>query len=297
MDENHQSFYELVRATEDRIIQISAGKEASKQEVDALIDAYHQSPKRNQVEDIKRFQKFIVHNAKQPLLLRAVPFYETTWMLCGMGEPETGISQVAASMLKAVNKLTGGDLIKNHDGLFKNLIEEQDNLNKRTLSTWLTAAQKGEVIEIKRFDIYRKLVRTMSHAAKTYKAPHTFWANISTNVPEICRHMLITNDKSGAAYNKLSCVGDIGTVDSPVYMPFITVNLPGVLGEVKKNMDVSIGGRPAAAAKNMNFPLTYTQAVIFITAKYSKVDFPQYPVTELNKLFEVNENRRRRLGG
>jgi hypothetical protein len=140
----------------------------------------------------------------------------------------------------------------------------------------------------------------LSHATRWLKLPHSIWQDLAVDSSLLfLRNSPVIPDKNknNPAY-RLSYVGDIGTTDSPIYMPFITVNSSQILGSILDAADVIIGGdgKYYKLYRKTAYPYLYGTAVLATAINCSTCGEDSTPILSLSKTLEVNENRRRRLG-
>lgn len=290
-----QTYYDLVREFEGQIVAAAAAKACRTQkDIDAYIDAYVYDGGygNNTIEYMQIFRDAINTVATTPLSIGVLPVFEITWMLGGITTEGKRIEQAASLLLKRMDGLTDGVMCDNYNTYFNPAC----SLSKRCLQQWIALARNDQPIKGIRADRYKQLICMLAEATKAHKLPVGIWSTLTGEMfPEL---VTIIFQECNEPNNKSACIADTGTSDTPIYMPFIACNGPGVMYYIKGIVDSAVAGtRISAIVRSISISIPHVTAAIIVALKNSRVPCIESPVNRIGSVFEEVETQRRKMGG
>lgn len=242
--------------------------------------------------------KFIGGNKDKPSVFRVAPFFETTWLLLSLGADDKPKGYAVTDLVRFFDEKYNGSLAHGYKDRYTQACKQGNALSYRRFWDVITAARKNKPMPLLQVDSYRKLICMLAQRS-TENRDHTLWTEATKVVtPNLNSLMHYFTPEEMAKDNRLrmNAVGNIGTVTEPVYVPFITLNIPALLGV----LDIALRNRfnetpKCRAARAIKLPLLNAYATYMVAITESKKAPAEIsPAAHLAKLLEVVENRRRK---
>lgn len=293
------TFYEKRLEVEKRLLAYMHDVSLNSEELQRHVEDYYASGMANTTKHFKFFcDKFIETNKGNPSVYRAAPFFETTWLLLSLGADKRPKEYAVTDLVRFFDERYNGKLTSGYKERYTQACKQGNALSYRRFWDVITAAREQKPMPVLKVDSYRKLICMLAQRSAEDR-DHSLWTEatkvVTPNLNSLMKHF---TPEEMAKDNRLrmNAVGNIGTVAEPVYMPFITLNIPAFLGVLDIVLRNKFDERPQCrAARVIKLPLinTYAHYMVPIT-ECKKAPEEVSPAAQLSKLLEVVENRRRK---
>jgi hypothetical protein len=299
-----QIIHEQIIELEEALVLKAYAVPPKSKEAESILYDYRRNPYQNTRPMLDNFLLFLEMNSVQPMSLRAIPLYELSWLLGNFNiQNPNALGENASKMLNYILKATNERIKTDRNYIFKNLPSTPPNPKFSTYKKWLQLAEDGEPIPHIKAGKFEKIISIIALMTERYSIGAKFYTPLTAQLfPEIRNNIPVLeidiDNPPPINVNdlKLAIVGDIGTVDMPRPMPFITVNFPAVMERIKQNMEAFIDHAGMYRVRNINISYPKTQAVLMVIAKNSKCHYGELPIPRLEPFLEEVKNRRRVLG-
>jgi len=296
-----KSFYERVKEAEQVLLRTYAGAPKNQEDFDAYLEKCRNHNRPNRIEHLEGFYKFLSLVADKPFRSAALPFFEVSWLLSGIGQDGLDGPEAAAELIRQGDRLTGKTLTRDFKITYAPLISMGEAVSERAFRRWVKDAREGKPAKGIKVRQYRKLVQMITHISRRFKNDRSFWTDAAMSVcPAIKGEIIPFPEELSESSTpvRVSVTGNVGTEASPIYMPFISVNFTGVIKRIKGILeDLSATGEMTTRlANSLYLPIVNTHLMMHVSGKISVSSIGEIPALKLMEVLEVSENRMRGIG-
>lgn len=298
--EEQKTFYEKQRERERNLHAYVHNIDEDSQEAWKILEDYHAKGCPNTTDHYKLFyDKLILNNREKPAKEYMAPFFETTWLLLTLNEDLKPKEQAVSDLVRFFDEKFKGRLTYNFEAKFGSICKQGNALSYKRFKHIINASRDNKPSPELYVDNYRKIVSMLALYSASSR-DHTLWTEAAKIVTPGINNILTQapqEEMEADARLRTSTIGNIGTVVTPVYMPFIAINMPAFVNNIYYGLNYVMKNTPACrAARVLRLPLLYTHSIIMTAALETKQPLEGIsPAVRLSKLFEVTENQRRKI--